>query len=338
LQIVAFNCQVSTFNCQLSTFNCQFSIINFQFSTLNFQLSLTKEHTVIVISGPTAVGKTSFAIELAQHLSTEIISADSRQCYRELNIGVAKPLVEELKSVHHYFINSHSIHDDVNAGVFEQYALNAANTIFKSQGTAVMVGGTGLYIKAFCEGIDEIPAIDKSIRQQVIDSYEAYGIEYLQNELAQKDPEFWKTAEQQNPQRLMRALEVLLSTGKSIRTFQKGKQEERPFNIIKIGLELPREQLYNQINTRVDQMIEEGLLGEVKSLTAYKDLNALQTVGYKEIFEYLDGKVDLQRAINNIKTNTRHYAKRQLTWFKKDLNINWINPSYINPQNLIEKL
>jgi tRNA dimethylallyltransferase len=294
--------------------------------------------TVIVICGPTAVGKTSFAIQLAQKLNTEIISADSRQCYKELNIGVAKPSMEELQSVHHYFINSHSIDDDVNAGVFEQYALDAANTIFENHTTAVMVGGTGLYIKAFCEGIDEMPPVDKSIRQQVIDLYEANGIEYLQNELAQKDLEFWKTAEQQNPQRLMRALEVLLSTGKSIRTFQKGKQEERPFNIIKIGLELPREQLYNQINLRVDQMMEQGLLEEVKSLVAYKNVNALQTVGYKEIFEYMDGKINLAQAIDNIKTNTRHYAKRQLTWFKKDATIQWVNPHHYTPQNLLEKL
>jgi tRNA dimethylallyltransferase len=299
---------------------------------------LAKEPTVIVICGPTAVGKTSFAIQLAEELNTEIISADSRQCYKELNIGVAKPSMEELQCVHHYFINSHSIHDDVNAGVFEEYALNAAHTIFRSHRTAVMVGGTGLYIKAFCEGIDEIPAIDKSIRQQVIDLYEAHGIKYLQNELAQKDAQFWKTAEQQNPQRLMRALEVLLSTGKSIRTFQKGKQEERPFNIIKIGLELPREQLYNQINMRVDQMIEQGLLEEVKTLLPDKNLNALQTVGYREIFGYLDGKINLGQAIDNIKTNTRHYAKRQLTWFKKDAAIEWVNPHHYTPQNLVEKL
>jgi tRNA dimethylallyltransferase len=299
---------------------------------------LAKEPTVIVICGPTAVGKTSFAIQLAEELNTEIISADSRQCYKELNIGVAKPSMEELQCVHHYFINSHSIHDDVNAGVFEEYALNAAHTIFRSHRTAVMVGGTGLYIKAFCEGIDEIPAIDKSIRQQVIDLYEAHGIKYLQNELAQKDAQFWKTAEQQNPQRLMRALEVLLSTGKSIRTFQKGKQEERPFNIIKIGLELPREQLYNQINMRVDHMIEQGLLEEVKTLLPDKNLNALQTVGYREIFGYLDGKINLGQAIDNIKTNTRHYAKRQLTWFKKDAAIEWVNPHHYTPRNLVEKL
>ena len=293
--------------------------------------------TVIIICGPTAVGKTSFAIQLAQLLNTEIISADSRQCYKELNIGVAKPSNEELESVQHYFINSHSIHDDVNAAVFEEYALAAADTIFQKHTTAVMVGGTGLYIKAFCEGMDAIPEIDKAVRQQVIDLYEANGIQYLQNELAEKDPEFWKDAEPQNPQRLMRALEVLLSTGRSIKTFQKGTKEQRPFNIIKVGLELPREQLYNQINTRVDEMIEQGLVDEVKSLLPYKNLNALQTVGYKEIFEYLDNKITLAEAVNNIKTNTRHYAKRQLTWFKKDADIEWINPRS-NPTIIIEKI
>jgi len=293
--------------------------------------------TVIIICGPTAVGKTSFAIQLAQLLNTEIISADSRQCYKELNIGVAKPSNEELQAVQHYFINSHSIHDDVNAAVFEEYALAAADTIFQKHTTAVMVGGTGLYIKAFCEGMDAIPEIDKAVRQQVIDLYEANGIQYLQNELAEKDPEFWKDAEPQNPQRLMRALEVLLSTGRSIKTFQKGTKEQRPFNIIKVGLELPREQLYNQINTRVDEMIEQGLVDEVKSLLPYKNLNALQTVGYKEIFEYLDNKITLAEAVNNIKTNTRHYAKRQLTWFKKDADIEWINPRS-NPTIIIEKI
>jgi tRNA dimethylallyltransferase len=297
-----------------------------------------QQNSVIVICGPTAVGKTSYAIQLAQALNTEIVSADSRQCYKELNIGVAKPSFNELELVHHYFINSHSIHNDVNAVVFEQYALHAITEIFKKHTSAIMVGGTGLYIKAFCEGMDEIPPIDPLVRQQVIEFYQAKGLKCLQDEISAKDPEFWQTAEQQNPQRLMRALEVLLSTGRSIRTFQKRKQEERPFNIVKVGLELPREQLFNQINTRVDQMIEQGLVEEVKSLQPFANLNALQTVGYKEVFEYLDGKVTLAEAINNIKTNTRRYAKRQLTWFRKDDSINWIDPNQCTPQNLLQKL
>jgi tRNA dimethylallyltransferase len=196
--------------------------------------------TVFIICGPTAVGKTAVAIELAKALNTKIISADSRQCFRELNIGVAKPSAEQLAAVHHYFIDSHSIHDEVNAGVFEKYALASVEQIFQNRSTAVMVGGTGLYIKAFAEGIDEIPAIDPLVRQQISEAYNEKGLAYLQQQVAEKDPKWWEVAEQQNPQRLMRALEVLLSTGKSISTFQSGKKQERPFNIVKIGLELPR--------------------------------------------------------------------------------------------------
>ncbi len=276
--------------------------------------------------GPTAVGKTSFAIDLARSLQTDIISSDSRQCYKELNIGVAKPTIAELQSVHHHFINSHSITDEVNAAVYEQYALNAASTIFLSKNVAVMVGGTGLYIKAFCQGLDNIPTIDPAIRKLIVQKYAQFGLEYLQHELSAKDPEFWDVAEQQNPQRLMRALEVLLSTGQSISAFRSSIQIERPFSIIKIGLELPREQLYQRINERVDVMIQQGLVDEVKSLHAHKYLNALQTVGYSEIFDFLKGKIDLNEAIANIKTNTRHYAKRQMTWFKKDAGIHWFNP------------
>ncbi len=284
------------------------------------------KNTVIIVCGPTAVGKTSFAIELARALQTDIISSDSRQCYSELNIGVAKPTIAALQSIHHHFINSHSITDEVNAAVYEQYALKAALTIFLSNNVAVMVGGTGLYIKAFCQGLDNIPTIDPAIRKQIAENYAQFGLEYLQHELSAKDPEFWAFAEQQNPQRLMRALEVLRSTGQSITYFRNGVQAERPFNIIKIGLELPREQLYQRINERVDVMIQQGLVDEVKLLQSKQHLNALQTVGYSEIFDFLKGKIDLNEAIANIKTNTRHYAKRQMTWFKKDPGIHWFHP------------
>jgi tRNA dimethylallyltransferase len=284
------------------------------------------QHTVIIICGPTAVGKTAVAVKLAQLLQTEIVSADSRQCFRELNVGVAKPSQEELAAVHHYFINSHSIHDEVSAAVFEKYALDAVANIFQKRDTAVMVGGTGLYIKAFADGLDEIAIVNPEIRKLVIKDYEEKGLEYLQSELAKNDPAFWAVAERQNRQRLMRALEVLLSTGKSITTFKTGKKATRPFNIVKIGLELPREQLYEQINRRVDMMLEQGLVEEVKSLLRQRNLNALQTVGYRELFDYFDAKVSLKQAIENIKTNTRHYAKRQLTWFKKDQSLTWLNP------------
>jgi len=289
---------------------------------------MEKIKTVIVIVGPTAVGKTSFAIEAAKILNTEIISADSRQCYSELNIGVAKPSASELQQVKHHFINSHSVQEDVNAIVFEQYALMAANEIFQTNNVAVMVGGTGLYVKAFCEGLDDIPAADENIRKHIIAQFEEKGLAWLQKEVSEKDPLFWATAEQQNPQRLIRALEVKESTGESITQFRIGKKQKRPFNIIRIGLELPREELYNRINKRVNAMIETGLADEVKSLLPYKHLNALQTVGYKELFDYFDGKISLPQAIEGIKKNSRHYAKRQLTWFKKDSSINWFSPHH----------
>ena len=293
-----------------------------------------QKNTVIIIAGPTAVGKTSLAIDLAKHFGTQIISADSRQCFKELNIGVAKPSTEELNSVHHYFINSHSIQEEVNAGIFEQYALEATNTIFQHNPVAILVGGTGLYIKAFAEGIDIMPTIPSEIREQIISTYQSEGMHWLQNEIAAKDPAFWAMAEQQNPQRLMRALEVVLTTGQSINQYRSNQKVERPFNIIKVALELPRAQLVENINTRIDNMMEEGLLEEVKSLLPFQHLNALQTVGYKEFFAYFNGECSLSQAINQLKINTRHYAKRQMTWFKKDTNFHWV----MNEGKVLEKV
>lgn len=281
------------------------------------------KNTVIIIAGPTASGKTSLAIKLARKLNTSIISADSRQCFKELNIGVAKPTPQELSTVKHYFIDSHSIHENVTAHGFEQYALDKLKEIFEETPVAVMAGGTGLYIKAFCEGLDVIPEIDASTRMQVIDHYETYGLEWLQKEIQLQDPEFWEIAERQNPQRLMRALEVKLSTGRSVIQFRKGQKKVRPFNIIHLGLEISKDQLHKNIDARTNQMIEQGLVDEVASLIPFKNINALQTVGYKELFDYFDGKYSLQGAIEKIKTNTRHYAKRQLTWFRKDKGVRW---------------
>ena len=282
--------------------------------------------TCIVIAGPTAVGKTSFAIQLAQQLNTQIISADSRQCFKELNIGVAKPSPEQLQQVKHYFINSHSVNDEVNAVVFEQYALQKVNEIFAQHNTAVMVGGTGLYIKAFCNGIDAVPAVDIAIREKIIAGYELLGLEWLQTEVQKNDPAYFTKGEIKNPQRLMRALEVKLSSAQSILDFQTQQKKQRDFNIIKLGLELPKEELYKNINSRVDEMIVQGLTKEVEDLYQYKNLNALQTVGYKELFDYADGVLPLEKAIEQIKLNTRHYAKRQMTWFKKDVEMKWLSP------------
>ncbi len=295
------------------------------------------KNTCIIITGPTAIGKTSLAIELAQHLSTQIISADSRQCFKELNIGVARPSIDQLDLVKHYFINSHSIHEQINAVTFEKYALDAISEIFKKSNVAVMVGGTGLYIKSFCEGMDDISQIPLEIRTMVMEKYHANGIEWLTEMLEENDPEFAKNGEMQNPQRMMRALEVTLSTGKSILSFQSNKKAERDFDVIKIGLELPREELYTRINNRVDEMITSGHIEEVKNLQQYKSLNALQTVGYRELFDCFDGKINEERAIELIKQHTRHYAKRQLTWFKKDLETTWFNPQFDQVRNYVNQ-
>jgi tRNA dimethylallyltransferase len=283
--------------------------------------------TVIIIAGPTAVGKTAIAIEIAKLFGSEIISADSRQCYKELKIGVARPSSEELKSVPHHFIASHSIHETINAGVFEQYALEKTKELFQKDDVVVMAGGTGLYIKAFCEGIDAIPEVPENIRNEIILSYEANGLGWLQEQLRNTDPHFYAVGEIQNPQRMMRALEVFQATGKSVLEFRRGKKIKRDFNILKIALELPKELLHNNINGRVEKMIESGLLEEVKALLPYQHLNALQTVGYKELFDYFNGKLSLTDSLSEIKKNTRQYAKRQLTWFKKDKEYSWFQPS-----------
>jgi tRNA dimethylallyltransferase len=286
--------------------------------------------TCIIIAGPTAVGKTSLAIALAQHFNTEIISADSRQCFKELNIGVAKPSEQQLQLVKHYFINSHSIQQEVNAASFEQYSLDAVEKIFSSKDIAIIVGGTGLYIKAFCEGLDEIPVIDPSVRTAIIEAYEEKGLSWLQQEVRLADPLYYEQKEIQNPQRLMRALEVKQSTGKSILSFQNNNKKERNFNSIKIALELPKVELYQHIDHRVEDMMQQGLVDEVRSLLPYRHYNALQTVGYKELFDYLDNKITLEEAIALIKQHTRNYAKRQLTWFKKDNAFQWFAPNTID--------
>ena len=296
-------------------------------------MSLVK--TVYIIVGPTAVGKTGFAIALAKALNTEIISADARQCYEEMNIGVARPSQSELEAVPHHFIASHSINDIVNAAVFEKYALEKVNELFTSKNSIVMVGGTGLYIKAFCEGLDLIPEIDPTIREGIINQYEKLGLRWLQKEVSVKDPAYWEKGEQLNPQRLMRALEVKLGTQASILSFQQKNKVVRPFNIVKIGLEMSRPLLYERINQRVLNMVEEGLELEVKSLLSYFNLNALQTVGYKEWVPFFEGNIEKSKVLENIQQNTRHYAKRQMTWFKKDPEIKWYEAFSLSPDRII---
>lgn len=289
------------------------------------------ENTVIVIGGPTASGKTSAAIEVAKHFHTKIISADSRQCFKELNIGVARPTADELQSVEHFFIASHSIFDKITANDFEIYALEKADEIFNVNKVAVLAGGTGLYIKAFCEGLDEIPDVDESLRDKIVTRFNENGLAWLQEEVEKKDPSFWQIAERQNPQRLMRALEVIEGTGKSVLDFRTGKKKRRPFRIIRIAIDIPKEKLHDNIEKRVDWMFENGLVSEVTALLPYQHLNALQTVGYQEVFDYLNGKISLQTARDNVIKNTKRYAKRQLTWFRKDQAFHWLKPDEIIP-------
>lgn len=291
--------------------------------------------TVIIIAGPTAVGKTSVAIEVAKYFGAEIISADSRQCYKELRIGVARPSETELNEVPHHFIVSHSIHEKVTAAAFENYALQKVNRIFKSNDVAVVVGGTGLYIKAFCEGMDEIPVVPADVRDEISSMYQQNGLEWLQGEVQKFDPKFYAAGEIKNPQRLMRALEVYRATGRSILDFRKGRKERRDFDIVKYALQIPKEQLHANIESRVGKMMEAGLLDEVSSLLPFQHLNALQTVGYKELFDYFNGETDLAAAIALIKRNTKQYAKRQMTWFRKDGDYCWTEP---NSHEIIERL
>ncbi len=288
-----------------------------------------KQKTCIIICGPTASGKTDIAIDIAKQFNTQIISADSRQCFKELGIGVAKPSLKQLSTVHHYFINAHNITENISAADFEQYALAALNEISKINDVAVMVGGTGLYIKAFCEGLDDIAPTDPKIKTDIIENYTAYGITWLQEKLKVEDPLYFEKGEIQNPQRMMRALEVVRNTGKSIVAHQHKVKKERDFNIIKIGVDIPRPILYERINTRVDKMMAQGLEKEARQLHPQKDLNALQTVGYRELFDYFEQQTTLEKAIELIKQNTRHYAKRQMTWFKKDAEVIWLSPENI---------
>lgn len=280
--------------------------------------------TLIVIAGPTAVGKTAIAIQVAQHYNTVVLSADSRQFYREMSIGTAKPDAEELAAVKHYFIDSHSIQENFSVGDFEKQALTLLDELFKEHDVIVMAGGSGLYIKAVCEGFDNLPVADPGIRHKLNQDFTALGIRHLQERVKEVDPDYYEQVDIQNPQRLIRALEVFETTGKPISYYRKSTVNERPFNIVKIGLNLPRDILYQQINYRVDKMVDQGLLDEVKSLIPHRKLNALNTVGYSELFDHIDGKIDLESALDLIKQNTRHFAKRQLTWFRKDKDIHWM--------------
>jgi tRNA dimethylallyltransferase len=284
------------------------------------------ENKLIVIIGPSASGKTALAIEMAKWLGTEIISADSRQVFREMNIGTAKPSIEQLKAVRHHLIGNVSITEKYNAGRFEKDALACLSAIFKYNQYALLVGGSGLYINALCHGLDELPDSDPEIRDSLVRRFRLHGIEFLQDALKKADPEYYTNVDLANPNRLIRALEVFEITGMPYSAFRKGVQVKRDFDILKLGLAVPRDKLISRINERTDKMMQDGLLEEVKSLLPFRSSNALNTVGYKELFDYLDGKYSLEEAVEKIKINTRRYAKRQMTWFRRDQEIVWFDP------------
>jgi tRNA dimethylallyltransferase len=282
---------------------------------------------LIVIVGPTAIGKTALSIAIAKALNTSIISADSRQFFKEMSIGTAKPSLEEMQHIPHYFIDSHSITDEYNVGKYETEAIELIEHLFKTNNTLILTGGSGLYIDAICKGFDELPEADAEVRNKIDLLLKSEGIEGLQKLLQELDPVYYAKVDLQNPQRISRALEVCLTTGSPYSNLRLGTIKKRNFNSIKIGLNTSREVLYQRINQRVDEMIKNGLLEEVQQLQPYKHLNALQTVGYKELFDYLNNTTSLQEAIELIKQNSRRFAKRQLTWFRRDTETKWFEPT-----------
>ena len=283
---------------------------------------------LVTIIGPTAIGKTGLAIKIAEFYKTEIVSADSRQFYRELNIGTAKPSSSELSKIKHHLINNKSIHEQYNINDFEKDAIESINSIFKKNKVAVLVGGSGLFINSVLYGLDEIPEIDENIRNSLYSDMDSLGIKVLQEKLKLLDPNSYENIDIDNPRRLIRALEVTIGSGKPYSSFLKKTKKTRNFNVITIGLNQDRAELYEKINARVDNMIKDGLIDEVKGLLELKNLKTLNTIGYSEVFKYIDGVYSKDECINEIKKNTRRYAKRQLTWFKSIENVKWVSPNY----------
>ena len=286
----------------------------------------TKRGTLIVVVGPTGSGKSALAVKLAQHYGAPIISTDSRQFYRGMAIGTAQPTAEELASAKHYFIADRSPESEFNCGRYETEALALLDELFSVNRYVVAVGGSGLYIQALCEGMDDLPEADEALRATLKERLEREGIDPLAKQLRELDPEYAAKADMQNPARVMRALEVCLTSGRKYSELRQDSVAERPFHIVKVGTDMPRDTLYERINRRVDMMVEEGLVAEVESLAHLRNLNALQTVGYREIFEYLDGNITLDESIELVKRNSRRYAKRQMTWFRRDTEIGWFAP------------
>jgi tRNA dimethylallyltransferase len=282
--------------------------------------------TLIVILGPTGVGKTDVSINIAKHFNTEISSSDSRQVYREMRIGTAVPEPDQLAAVKHHFIHSHSIHDYFSSWECEQQTMELLDTLFTKKDEVLLVGGSMMYIDAVCNGIDEIPTIDPELRKEVFEKYEKEGLESMRMQLKQLDPVFYNQVDLKNAKRVIHAIEICLMSGKPYSELRTNSRKERNFNIVKIGLNRDRQELYDRINKRVDIMIEEGLIEEARSVFEFRHYNSLNTVGYKELFEHFEGKISLEKAIELIKRNSRRYAKRQLSWFRRDNEIQWFHP------------
>ena len=292
---------------------------------LVFNLQFT-EKTLIVITGPTAVGKTAISLDIAKHFGIPVINADSRQIYKELKIGTARPTEEEMKEVEHYFVGTLGIADYYSASLYEQQVLALLDSLFQTHDYALLSGGSMMYIDAVCDGIDDIPTVDDKTRETMKRRLKEEGLEALCEELKRLDPDYYEEVDRQNPRRVVHALEICTMTGKTYTSYRKREKRERPFRILKIGLNLPREELYQRINARVDKMMAEGLLEEARLMYPQKELNALNTVGYKELFDYFDGRWPLEEAVERIKGNTRRYARKQLTWYKKDDHFRWFHP------------
>ena len=281
---------------------------------------------LIVVAGPTAVGKTAVAVRLAQELNTSVVSADSRQIFREMSIGTAKPTAAEQAGIPHYFVDSHSVVEDYDVASYTDEALAVIGDLFQHRDEVILCGGSGLYIRGVCEGFDEMPEVPDDMRLELVEQYQKHGLQWLQQRMRELDPVGFSSMDQQNPHRLIRALEVRIHSGRSILSFRKNERKPRSFDVIKIGLELPREELYDRIESRMDHMIAVGLFEEAEKLYPLRHHNALQTVGYQEIFDFMDNRYDLDECVRLLKRNSRRYAKRQLTWFKKDREFKWFSP------------
>ncbi len=282
--------------------------------------------TLIVLIGPTGVGKTDLSLRLAERFQTSIISADSRQLYADLKIGTAAPTPQEIQRVPHYFIGTLQLTDYYSAAQYETEALKTLDSLFKENEIAILTGGSMMYVDAICKGIDDIPTVDKDTRELMLNRYEEEGLENLCKELKLLDPEYYKVVDTKNPKRIIHALEICYMTGKTYTSFRTQQKKQRPFRIIKIGLKREREELYNRINQRVEKMMKEGLLEEAKKVYPFRKLNSLNTVGYKELFKYIEGEWSLPFAVDKIKQNSRIYSRKQMTWFKRDPEIHWFNP------------